>query len=227
MPRVPFEVLPAHGRLWVFPASRTLTDVEARACLEAVDEFLASWAAHGVLLKAGRELREGRFLLVGVDVDAEAPSGCSIDAFVEPPEGFRRRAPRHADRPRARLVSRRDRDPDPVARRVPGSRGGRRNRTRRARVRHEPNTCGASSGGRARAASNRDLARSGFLQGPDPDLRERHPDQSLPGFGVTLQQVTGGPSLPNGWGVYILEYMLSREAPNPISRLRVLVLDSA
>ena len=82
MPRVPFEVLPDHGRLWVFPASRTLTDVEARACLEAVDEFLASWAAHGVLLKSGRELREGRFLLVGVDVDAEAPSGCSIDALV-------------------------------------------------------------------------------------------------------------------------------------------------
>ncbi len=82
MPRVPFEVLPGHGRLWVFPASRTLTDVEARACLEAVDEFLASWAAHGVPLKSGRELREGRFLLVGVDVDAEAPSGCSIDALV-------------------------------------------------------------------------------------------------------------------------------------------------
>ncbi len=82
MPRVPFEALPGHGRLWVFPASRSLTDVEARACLEAVDEFLASWAAHGVPLKSGRELREGRFLLVGVDVDAEAPSGCSIDALV-------------------------------------------------------------------------------------------------------------------------------------------------
>ena len=89
MPRVPFEVLPGHGRLWVFPVSRTLTDVEARACLEAVDEFLASWAAHGVPLKSGRELREGRFLLVGVDVDAEAPSGCSIDALVN--RGFRRR----------------------------------------------------------------------------------------------------------------------------------------
>ena len=88
MPRVPFEVLPGHGRLWVFPVSRTLTDVEARACLEAVDEFLASWAAHGVPLKSGRELREGRFLLVGVDVDAEAPSGCSIDALVNRLEDF-------------------------------------------------------------------------------------------------------------------------------------------
>ena len=82
MPRVPFDALPGHGRLWVFPANRTLTDVEARVCLEVVDEFLASWAAHGVPLKSGRELREGRFLLVGVDVDAGAPSGCSIDALV-------------------------------------------------------------------------------------------------------------------------------------------------
>ncbi len=82
MPRVPFDALPGHGRLWVFPANRTLTDVEARAYLEAVDEFLASWVAHGVPLKSGRELREGRFLLVGVDVDTEAPSGCSIDALV-------------------------------------------------------------------------------------------------------------------------------------------------
>ena len=76
MPRVPFDELPGHGRLWVFPANRTLTDVEARACLEVVDEFLASWAAHGVPLKSGRELREDRFLLVGVDVDAGTPSGC-------------------------------------------------------------------------------------------------------------------------------------------------------
>ena len=82
MPRVEFDALPAHGRLWVFPASRTLTDNEAEALLEAVDAFLAQWAAHGVPLRSARELRERRFLLVGVDVDAEAPSGCSIDALV-------------------------------------------------------------------------------------------------------------------------------------------------
>ena len=88
MPRVPFDALPGHGRLWVFPANRTLTDLEARAYLEAVDEFLASWTAHGLPLKSGRELREGRFLLVGVDVDAEAPSGCAIDALVNRLEDF-------------------------------------------------------------------------------------------------------------------------------------------
>lgn len=82
MPRIPFPELPGHGRLWVFPASRDLTGSEADACLAAVDDFLASWTAHGVPLESGRELIERRFLLVGVDVDVEAPSGCSIDALV-------------------------------------------------------------------------------------------------------------------------------------------------
>jgi hypothetical protein len=82
MPRISFAELPGHGRLWVFPAGRDLTDAEADACLAAVDDFLDTWSAHGAALRSGRELIERRFLLVGVDVDAEAPSGCSIDALV-------------------------------------------------------------------------------------------------------------------------------------------------
>lgn len=82
MPRVAFEQLPDHGRLWVFPLSRDLEGDEPDRCMTVVDGFLDQWAAHGVALRAAREVRDGRFLLVGVDVDAEAPSGCSIDALV-------------------------------------------------------------------------------------------------------------------------------------------------
>jgi hypothetical protein len=82
MPKISFDALPGHGRLWVFPATRDLTDAEANAFLTAVDDFLATWSAHGAALRSGRELIERRFLLVGVDVDAEAPSGCSIDALM-------------------------------------------------------------------------------------------------------------------------------------------------
>ena len=82
MPRIDFQDIPDHGRLWVFPASRTLTSAEADALLAEVDAYLAEWAAHGVPLSSGRELRESQFLLVGVDEDVEAPSGCSIDALV-------------------------------------------------------------------------------------------------------------------------------------------------
>jgi len=82
MPRIPFEELPDHGRLWVFPLTRDLTDEERASTLGVVDAFLDQWAAHGVPLRSGRRLADGRFLLVGVDIDAEAPSGCSIDALV-------------------------------------------------------------------------------------------------------------------------------------------------
>lgn len=82
MPRISFEQLPDHGRAWVFPASRTLSDQEADAFIGAVDDFLATWTAHGSPLQSGRELVDRQFLLVGVDVDVESPSGCSIDALV-------------------------------------------------------------------------------------------------------------------------------------------------
>ena len=82
MPKTTFDALPDHGRLWVFPASRSLEPAERDALLAEVDDFLEGWAAHGAPLHAARELREGRFLLVGVDVDAAQPSGCSIDALV-------------------------------------------------------------------------------------------------------------------------------------------------
>ena len=82
MPRIDFAELPDHGRLWVFPASRPLDDDEVARTVDVVEDFLAQWAAHGAPLRSGREVREGRFVLVGVDEDAEAPSGCSIDALV-------------------------------------------------------------------------------------------------------------------------------------------------
>ena len=83
MPRVEFAELPGHGRLWVFPATVDLTEAQVERFSDAVDDFLDGWAAHGVPLVSSRDLLDKRFLLVGVNVDAEAPSGCSIDALVD------------------------------------------------------------------------------------------------------------------------------------------------
>jgi len=88
MPRISFDDLPDHGRLWVFPLGRALEPSEEARCLHAVDAFLAQWAAHGQPLRSARELTMGRFVLVGVDVDAEAPSGCSIDALTNALRGL-------------------------------------------------------------------------------------------------------------------------------------------
>ncbi|MEM7415574.1 MAG: hypothetical protein AAF389_08785 [Gemmatimonadota bacterium] len=82
MPRVDFAELPEHGRLWVFPLSAPLPEASAADVMGAVDTFLDGWVAHGVPLRSARTLVDDHFLLVGVDVDVELPSGCSIDALT-------------------------------------------------------------------------------------------------------------------------------------------------
>lgn len=82
MPRVEFDALPDDARLWIFAASRALTSVEQGHLLAAVDTFIDRWAAHGAPLRAARDWRADRFLLVGVDERAAGVSGCSIDALT-------------------------------------------------------------------------------------------------------------------------------------------------
>ena len=81
MPIVPFEQLPDSARLWVFASDRELMGDDARAVLSTVDEFLSGWKAHGVPLVCARDWRDDRFLAIGVDVNAENASGCSIDGL--------------------------------------------------------------------------------------------------------------------------------------------------
>lgn len=82
MPRIDFDDLPDSARVWIFPADRPLEPRERRELLDAVDEFLEDWNAHGAPLRGARDLRYARFLIVGVDEEAAPPSGCSIDALV-------------------------------------------------------------------------------------------------------------------------------------------------
>jgi hypothetical protein len=81
MPRVEFEQLPDHARVWLFASDRPLTGDEARTLLSEVDGFLATWKAHGAPLRSAREWRDDRFLAIGVDPSAEQASGCSIDGL--------------------------------------------------------------------------------------------------------------------------------------------------
>ncbi len=81
MPRIPFDELPDDARLWVFGSSDSLSTDTQKRMLSAVDAWLDQWNAHGEPLTCGRDLREGRFLIVGVDQRTAGASGCSIDAL--------------------------------------------------------------------------------------------------------------------------------------------------
>lgn len=81
MPIVSFDSLPDSARLWVFASDTPLDGAPADTLLAEVDAFLAGWKAHGVPLRCARDWRDERFLAVGVDVNEENASGCSIDGL--------------------------------------------------------------------------------------------------------------------------------------------------
>src|SRR5579871_3557991 len=81
MPMVPFADLPDSARVWVFASERPLNGAPADTLLAHVDDFLANWRAHGVPLRCARDWRDDQFLAIGVDVNAENASGCSIDGL--------------------------------------------------------------------------------------------------------------------------------------------------
>jgi len=78
---VSFTSLPDSARVWVFASDRELTGAATDTLLAAVDQFLSQWKAHGMPLRRAREWRDDRFLAIGVDVEAENASGCSIDGL--------------------------------------------------------------------------------------------------------------------------------------------------
>ena len=81
MPITSFSELPDDARLWVFAASERITGERTSELLDAVDEYLAGWKAHGEPLTCAREWRDDRFLVIAVDQSTAGASGCSIDAL--------------------------------------------------------------------------------------------------------------------------------------------------
>jgi hypothetical protein len=76
--RVTIDQLSDNAHVWIFGVSPALDREKADVLLRQVDAFLDSWAAHGVPIRAGRDLREGSFLIIAADEKSER-SGCSID----------------------------------------------------------------------------------------------------------------------------------------------------
>jgi len=78
MPRIDINQLHDDARIWIFGISPALDDAQSERMLAAVDRFLGEWSAHNTPVASARELRDGSFLIIAVDKDAET-SGCSID----------------------------------------------------------------------------------------------------------------------------------------------------
>ncbi|KAA5544136.1 hypothetical protein [Adhaeribacter rhizoryzae] len=79
---IPFSQLPANARVWIYQASRALTEEEVAALGTVLAQFSTEWTSHGETLQASAQIFHNRFLVIANNEDVNSPSGCSIDASV-------------------------------------------------------------------------------------------------------------------------------------------------
>lgn len=79
---VEFNTLPETSRVWIYQANRSFSEAELEEIKEKLNIFITNWTAHGSDLKAGYEIRYKRFIIIALDQDIQAATGCSIDASV-------------------------------------------------------------------------------------------------------------------------------------------------
>ncbi|MFD2513917.1 hypothetical protein ACFSRY_08575 [Pontibacter locisalis] len=79
---IPFDELPQHARLWIYQASRPLTEAEQSEIKPLLERFATEWSSHGKGLKASARLLYSQFLVLANNESETSASGCSIDKSV-------------------------------------------------------------------------------------------------------------------------------------------------
>lgn len=77
-----WDAIADHGRVWIYTTDRKMTEDEVREISAILDKFCEHWAAHGNDLFAGHRIEYDRFIVLTVDEEKAAASGCSIDSSV-------------------------------------------------------------------------------------------------------------------------------------------------
>ena len=80
---VPFENLPDESKIWIYQSNRKFSDEEVAEIQTALQAFIEEWAAHGTGLEASFEIPYNRFIVLAVNQETQAVTGCSIDSSVQ------------------------------------------------------------------------------------------------------------------------------------------------
>jgi hypothetical protein len=76
------DTLSPTSRVWIFQATRKLSEFEENLIRKKFDDFIPEWAAHGNELYGAYSVEKHHFIVVGVDEAKAPPSGCSIDKLM-------------------------------------------------------------------------------------------------------------------------------------------------
>ncbi len=79
---VDFNTLPETSKVWIYQANRSFSESELEEITSKLDTFIENWTAHGSDLQAGYEIKYKRFIILALNQNLSAASGCSIDASV-------------------------------------------------------------------------------------------------------------------------------------------------
>ena len=79
---IPFESLPGDSRIWIYQSSRKFSDDEIAEIEKDLVEFITNWSAHGASLAASFQIKYNRFIIIAVNQEVQAATGCSIDSSV-------------------------------------------------------------------------------------------------------------------------------------------------
>jgi hypothetical protein len=80
---VPFESLPDDSKIWIYQSNRKFSDLEIQEMESELKLFIDNWTSHGQSLEASLVTRYNRFIIIAVNQEVQAATGCSIDASVQ------------------------------------------------------------------------------------------------------------------------------------------------
>ncbi|QHI35346.1 hypothetical protein IMCC3317_06920 [Kordia antarctica] len=79
---VEFNTISEEAKVWIYQANRSFSETELEEIKAKLADFITQWTAHGSDLQASFEIKYKRFIIIAVDQDTQAATGCSIDASV-------------------------------------------------------------------------------------------------------------------------------------------------
>ena len=79
---VDFNTLPEESRVWIYQANRSFSETEISEIEDKLSVFIEAWTAHGQDLQSGFKVIYKRFIVIALNQNLNAATGCSIDASV-------------------------------------------------------------------------------------------------------------------------------------------------
>lgn len=80
---VPFDTLPQESKIWIYQSNRKFSDEEIQEIESELKIFLDNWTSHGQSLESSFITKYNRFIIIAVNQEVQAATGCSIDASVQ------------------------------------------------------------------------------------------------------------------------------------------------